>query len=323
MAAIDISEVEAFGRNAWKIVSPTGATAVVSSRGATLVSWQPQPGVELISSYVDAKELDAAVGGRALIMAPWAGAIDGGSYSFDGVDYEIGDDARGLAYEQDFCLSSAGSTLSLRAQLPTTPGYPWPVEVAVHYSLDSGADGEEHLSVTIVAVNRADTAAPLSLGWSPHVKLPGLSAVSNLGVSVPARTRILTTRYGVPLPGESAYAGVKAPMKIDYLGAVKLDDYYRGLVPDNYGVVATRVVDPASNAQIVLTQEPGEAPVVHLNTGDGLNLGARESIQIAAMSHVPDAFNRPDAASSIRVAAGQSRRMTATLSYQAAGFSGN
>lgn len=319
MAATDIVQVSVLDHDAWELVSPTGARAVVSARGATLVSWQPEPGVELISTYETAAELQSADGCRGLVLAPWAGQIDAGSYSFNGNDYTVGADerGRGLAYLQDFQVRSAQSTLSLQAAIPASEGYPWPVEVNVHYSLDSGAEGEEHLSVTLVATNRADSDAPITLGWSPHVKLPGMDTVSNLAVRVPARTRILTDRNGVPLPGESAYAGVNAPMTIEYLGTARLDDYYRGLVPNNYGVVATRVVDPASNAAVVLTQEPGEAPVVHLNTGDGLTRGARRAIGLAPMSHVPDAFNRPDAAGSIRVSPGQSRQMTATLSYQA------
>ena len=318
MAATEISEVSVFGQPAWQRVAPTGATAVVAERGATLVSWKPTADVELISSYESAKELEAAAGGRGLVMTPWAGPIESGSYSFGGRTFQVDDDVRaaGLAFQQDFALSSAGSTLSLSASIPAADGYPWPIDVSVHFSLDSGADGEEHLSVTLKATNTSDDEAPLTLGWNPHVILPGLGAVSNLAVSVPARTRILTNRHGIPLPGESAYAGVNMPMEIEYLGSAKLDDYYRGLVPDNYGVVATRVVDPASNSSIVLTQEPGEAPVVHLDTGDNLERGARKAIVVSPMSHVPDAFNRPDAQGSIRVAPGYSRQMTATLTYQ-------
>ncbi len=318
MAATDISQVSFLGQPAWQIISPTGATAIVAERGATLVSWRPTPDVELVASYESAEELEAAIGSRGLVMTPWAGPIDSGTYSFDGIDYEIADDvqAKGLAFQQDFTLNSSHSTLSLSASIPATEGYPWTIDVTVHFSLDSGADGEEHLSVTLKATNTSKNEAPLTLGWSPHVNLPGLTTVSNLAVSVPARTRILTNRHGIPLPGESAYAGVNMPMEIEYLGSSKLDDYYRGLVPDNYGVVATRVVDPTSNSSIELTQEPGEAPVVHLNTGDHLERGARTAITLSPMAHVPDAFNRPDAAGSIRVAPGESRHMTATLTYQ-------
>lgn len=318
MAASGISKVSFFGLPAWQLVSPTGATAIVAERGATLVSWKPTPSIELVSSYNSAEELMNAAGGRGLVMAPWAGPIEHGSFSFDGKNFQVDDDARvaGLAFQQDFTMTSAGSSLSLVASIPASGGYPWPIDVTVHFLLDSGADGEEHLSVTLKATNTSHEQAPLTIGWNPHVILPGLGAVSNLGVSVPARTRILTNRNGIPLPGESAYAGVNMPMEIEYLGSAKLDDYYRGLVPDNYGVVATRVVDPASNSAIELTQEPGEAPVVHLNTGDTLDRGARKAIGVAPMSHVPDAFNRPDAAGSIRVGPGQSRQMTATLTYE-------
>ncbi|MDP9805634.1 aldose 1-epimerase [Trueperella bonasi] len=319
MVATDIVKTQVFDEPAWELISPTGARAIVAERGATLVSWKPRPEIELISSYENAEELDAGVGGRGLIMAPWVGPIESGTYSFAGNDYRVDDAGRvaGLAFRQNFKRSSSGSTLSLRTAIPASRGYPWPIDVAVHFSLDSGAEAEEHLSLTLEVRNVSKEDAPLTIGWSPHVMLPGLGAVSNLAISVPSRTKILTNRHGIPLPGESAYAGVNMPMDIEYLGSAKLDDYYRGLVPDNYGVVATRVVDPASNSSIVLTQEPGEAPVVHVNTGDNLERAPRTAVALAPMSHVPDAFNRPDASGSIRVSPGQSRQMTATLTYRA------
>ncbi|QOQ38683.1 aldose 1-epimerase [Trueperella pecoris] len=317
MASTDISKVEKFGHAAWEIVSPTGARALVSERGATLLSWQPEPGVELLAAHESREELESGAGARSMILAPWAGPIADGTYTFDGQDITVDEAVRAysLAYRQDFRVTSAGTTLSMATLIEPSESYPWKCEVAVHYSLDSGADREEHLSITLEAKNLSDTAAPMTVGWHPYVKIPGMSTVSHLSISVPARTKILCDRRGIPLPGESAYAGVNMPMEIEYLGSTSMNDYYRGLVPDNYGVVATRVVGQPSNASIELTQEPGEAAVVHVDTGDKLERDPRKAIALAPMSAVPDSFNRPDAVGSVRVEAGQSRQMTATLTY--------
>ncbi|AZR00553.1 aldose 1-epimerase [Trueperella pyogenes] len=317
MASTEISKVEKFGHPAWEIVSPTGARAVISERGATLLSWQPKPGVELLAAHESQEELESGAGARAMILAPWAGPIAGGRYAFDGREISVDDAVRAysLAYLQDFHVVSAGTTLSMSAVIGPCESYPWQCNVSVHYSLDSGADGAEHLSMTLDAKNLSKQAAPITVGWHPYLCLPSMASVSKLGISVPARTKILTDRRGVPLPGESAYGGVNTPMVIDYLGGTKLDDYYRGLVPDNYGVVATRVVCLPTNSSVELTQEPGEAAVVHLDTGDKLARGTRQAIALAPMSAVPDSFNRPDAVGSVRVEPGESRSMTATLTY--------
>ncbi|MCM3907780.1 aldose 1-epimerase [Trueperella bernardiae] len=318
MASTDISKVDKFGHAAWEIASPTGARAIVSERGATLLSWQPEPGVEVLAGHQSKEELEAGAGARSMILAPWSGPIADATYTFDGRDIQVDDAVRAysLAYLQDFHVVSAGTTLSMETVIKPCDSYPWTCQVSVHFSLDSGADGEEHLSITLEAKNLSDEPAPIAVGWHPYFVLPGMETVSNLGLSIPARTKILTDRRGVPLPGESAYGGVNTPVVIDYLGSASLNDYYRGLVPDNYGVVATRVVTPSTNASVVLTQEPGEAAVVHIDTGDLLERDPRTAIALAPMSAVADSFNRPDAVGSVRVEPGQSRQMTATLTFR-------
>ena len=318
MAATDIVKVDRLGHPAWEIVSPTGARAVVSERGATLLSWQPEPGLELLAAHETRQELETGAGARAMILAPWAGPIADATYTFDGRDITVDDAVRAysLAYLQDFHVVSAGTTLSMETVIEPCDSYPWKCQVSVHFSLDSGADGAEHLSITLEAKNLSAAPAPITVGWHPYFVLPGMESVSNLGLSIPARTKILTDRRGVPLPGESAYGGVNTPVAIGYLGSRSLDDYYRGLVPDNYGVVCTRVVSPSTNASVELTQEPGEAAVVHIDTGDGLERDPHKAIALAPMSAVADSFNRPDAVGSVRVEPGQSRQMTATLTFR-------
>ncbi|MFP7696813.1 aldose 1-epimerase [Trueperella sp. LYQ143] len=318
MVKTEITATSALGLPAWQLTSPTGAQALISERGAALLSWQPTPEAELIRGYATAEELFAGVGARGIVMAPWAGAMTWASYRFDGQSYSVPVEActNGLAYAHDFHATATDSTLSLTTSIEPTDAYPWSCEISAHYSLDSGSDGEEHLSLTVWARNTSDRPAPITLGWHPYINLPARASISNLAVRVPARTKILTDHFGVPLPGESAQSGVSNPVEIDYIGARRLDDFYRDLVPDSYGVVTTRVSDPASSASIELTQEPGEAPVVHVYSGDNLEREPRSALALAPMSHVPDAFNRPDSAGDVCVAPGQLRQMTATLTYR-------
>ena len=49
-----VTQHEFDGLPAWKLTSPTGAEALVAERGATLISWQPRPEVEVIDGYESA-----------------------------------------------------------------------------------------------------------------------------------------------------------------------------------------------------------------------------------------------------------------------------
>lgn len=314
-----VAQVDFDGMPAWEITSRSGAKALVAERGATLISWEPRPGKNVIAGYVDAEELRNCVASRSRIMAPWAGRVGGHSYSFEGEEFDVSHvhegGMHGLMSDVDFDVANAGETLTLTHRFEPRDIYPWEFVISVTFSLIEGGTGEENLVVSIDAHNTNEESIPLSLGWHPYIQFPG-SSISNVSMSIPARTRILLDANRVPLAGEAGYAGVKAPFTVDYLGSTQLDASFRGLIPNEDGVVVSTFRDQVTNQQIELVQEPGEAPVVHIFTGDGLPRDPRKSIAVEPLSHLADAFNRPDAQGSIRLEPGASRSMTATLTYR-------
>lgn len=313
-----VRSVDFDGMPAWEITSRTGAKARVAERGATLLSWEPRAGVNVIAGYQDAVELCDCVASRSRIMAPWAGRVAGQRYTFDGHEVDLSDEheggMHGLLWDADFTVVQAEETLTLTHRFIPRPAYPWEFVINVTFSLVDGAEGEENLVVTIDARNSNDEVIPLSLGWHPYIQLG--TSLSNMSMSIPARTRILLDSHSVPRPGEAAYAGVKAPFTVDYLGNMQIDSSFRGLIPNDDGVVVSVFRDSVTNQQIDLVQEPGEASVVHVFTSDGLPRDPRGSLAIEPLSHLADAFNRPDAQGSIRLEPGASRTMTATLTYR-------
>lgn len=320
VASTTVEKTEFDGLPAWRLTSTSGVTALVAELGATVISWEPTPGAHVISGYADAKELREGVGGRSAVLAPWMGYMEGDSYTANGVEYNVGsvpEGFLGLVKDAPFFMRNADSTLTLSYSFDGSEIYPWPFEISVTFSLDSGADDVEHLSVTLAATNRSEMTAPLALGWSPYLSMPGANSIKNLSVEIPARTKILTDSHAVPLQGEAAYSGVKAPVVIDYIGTKSFATYYRGLVPNDAGVVRTSILNPSSAAEITLTQEPAEAPVVYVDSGDRLDRDARKSLCLAPISHHADSFNRYDSAPSLAVKPGHTRYMTATLTYRA------
>lgn len=322
MANVTLIEEENFdGQPAWRMTGPDGSTALIAARGATLLSWQPAKGIELIDGYRDSAELAAQDGKRSLVMVPWFGRIAGGAYSFGShhlgadVDPDLGLHG-GKAGRLEFVREGAGDALLLRGVLEPSSGYPWRLEISVVFSLEGGASGLEHLSVSISALNASQEDAPVSIGWHPYLKMPGLDGISNLSLTIPARGKILSDPQLIPLPGDAAIAGINAPARMDYLGHQKIDRTYTDLVPSEDGVVVSRLTDPASGREILLTQEPSEAPGLHVYTGEFLARDQRKSIALEPCSAMSDAFNRADSASAIRLEPGQERALTLTLSYK-------
>ncbi len=317
---VQISETTFDGLPAWELVSATGAKAVVVANGAAVVSWAPRPGKEVIDGYKDAQEVLECNSARSLVSAPWVSRIKNNQYVFEGKTYTLPQNLanfsiHGLVWSAQFELVKANQVLTLKYSFPGHPGYPWTFDIEVTYSLESGRNGEEHLSVHMVGTNTSAQTIPFALGWHPYVRIPGHKTISNTSLEIPARTKILLDSDSTPLPGEAAYAGVQAPVTFEYLGNTVLDTSFRGLIPDEHGVVSVLLKDLASSAMVKLTQEPAQAPVAHIFTADGLPRNARASIALEPLSHLGDAFNRADSQATVRLAPGEQRVLSATLTY--------
>lgn len=318
---VPISEENFCGFKAWRIGAPDGSSALVAQRGATLLSWRPLGGSEVIDGYGDGEELASGSDGRCLVMAPWVGKIAGGAYTFGGTRIDLPHELAAregfgaLVSGIDFVRREAGDALRLVAEIAAGPAYPWDFELSVLFALEAGVGSEAHLSVTIEARNLGDTPAPMCLGWLPYVTLPGRSGISNLSVTVPARTKVMASG-GIPLNGDAAYGGICAPESIGYIGASRIERAYTDLVPDENGVVKTVVSDPVSGASVTLTQEPSEARVVYVSTGDNFAHRPRSSIGLGPCSALANAFNRADEAARLVLPSGESRSLTSTLTFR-------
>lgn len=308
-----------FGGRAWRL-EYAGATALVAARGATLISWDPGVGESIVAGYETPEELASGKGSRSRILAPFAGRINRGTFSWNGRSISVpvasdGHARHGVASRLDFESVSRGSTLQLRAEHEADDDWPWSFAIDVIYALGVGEGGSHRLSVDISVTNLSPEKAPVGIGWHPLLTFPGGGRITDVGLTIPARKRILTSQELIPLPGESAYAGIHAPVVRDRIGSEEIDAAYLGLVPNDEGVVKTSLSNPLTGKTISLIQEPAEAPVIVVWTGDGLDRGAREAIALEPYSHVPDAVNRADASASIGLPPGAARSMTATLVY--------
>lgn len=312
-----ISAEEFDGLPAWRLTAADGASALIAQRGATLISWQPAPGApSVIDGYQSAEELLNRTGNRSLVEGPWVGPIGAGTYRFAGKDRKVKGDGEGaLIGDLDFKRVRAGDALMLSTRFKGIAAYPWKLEISVVFALEQGADSGRHLSVTIQAENISGASVPLALGWRPYVRFPGMEGISNLSLSVQARTRIATNQQGIPIAGDAALTGVASPILREYIGKESLDAVFGDLVPNSGGVVVTQLRDPVRGSLLQLTQEPAESPYVRVSTADDLSRGSRGSLLLSPRTALVNSFNRPDQASLVQLAEGDVRSLTATLSY--------
>ncbi|MFC4555468.1 aldose 1-epimerase [Georgenia faecalis] len=328
------------------VLEHDGARLEVAAVGATVLSWSvpgPDGGrVELAESYRSAEELEVNESAAFAVMAPFSNRIMGGTYRFDGVDYDLrpglreGEDevihglvrrARWDVEEPDPASDGASdepsdgasdgagaATLTLTTTIRDQPGYPFPVDVRVTYTL-----GARTLGFDLAATNVGASDAPVSLGWHPYFRLPGHDVVDGLELTVPGRLRIVA-RENYPLDGDAAYAvvpdGVAAWRPI---GTEELDVAFVLPETDDVRTVARST---SSGDELEVRQDGREAHVMHVYTGDTLSERQRQSLAMEPVGLMTNAFNRPDCAAALPLAPGATRRLRASVEYRPGGREG-
>ncbi|OKL52003.1 aldose 1-epimerase [Buchananella hordeovulneris] len=320
-------------RGDWKnetwIIRHEGARLEVAARGATVVSWRvatPAGPRELIDGYRDDAELEAGHGARSAVMAPWSNRIHDACYTFADQHYDLGPAAdgsreaiHGLVSDQDFTLTEAtDNSLTLATSVAPQAGYPFPVTVAVTYRLAVGPRGGQRLEAHLVTTNVGTRRAPVGIGWHPYVQLGN---VDELRVAIPARARVAVDDALIPLLGDDAYVPTALPVELAPIGEAIIDTAYTDLVADADGLVRSLLVGP-DGASVTLeqrtaTQRRGQG-IVHIFTGDTLQVRRRQSLAIEPCQFVTNAFNRAETGRAVALAPGHSAVLDAALVYRGA-----
>jgi aldose 1-epimerase len=162
------------------VIAPSGEQHVLASgdQRATVV----EVGGGLRAYSVGAREIldgyaedEMCRSGRGQVLAPWPNRIEGGVYTFDGVDYRLaltepaaGNAIHGLVRWAGWSLLERDEArVAMGYLLHPQPGYPFTVRLRVEYAL--GADG---LSVLTTAVNEGDRTCPFGVGHHPYIAAP-------------------------------------------------------------------------------------------------------------------------------------------------------
>ncbi len=268
---------------------PYRATITELGAGLRELLFRGQP---VILGY-EADELPPAGAGQLLV--PWPNRIDGGRYSFDGSQYQLGltEPARGNAihgltrWTAWTPVSHDTGSVLLRSAPHGYQGYPFVLEIEAGYRLhpDSG------LHIEITARNRGSQAAPYGTGSHPYltVRVP---SVDDCELSLPAASWLPMDDRGIPsgppVPVEGTEYDFRLPRTI---GTTQLDDALTGLERDGDGRAwAHLTADRGAGARVSLWAGPGYH-WLQVFTGDPLGPDRRrKALAVEPMTCPPNAF---------------------------------
>jgi aldose 1-epimerase len=260
--------------------------AVLAEVGAKLAGlWHDGSPVTVDSSP---QELPPKSTGAVLL--PWPNRIDGGRYSFDGVDYQLPltepakvNASHGLVrFVRWSAAAQDGSSVTLVHDLVPQTGYPFELRFELTYSVDAGTG----LRVHVEATNTGRAAAPFGAGFHPYLDLGGHD-LDTAELLVPAATVLDADDRSIPT-GSHPVEGTPFDFRtIRPIGSLRLDHGFADLT-GSAAVLRTEqravelswdsafrylqvftppFVTPGRNAVAI---EPMSCPANAFNSGEGL-----------------------------------------------------
>jgi aldose 1-epimerase len=217
-----------------------GEAAILLEAGALTATYLPDVGMTGVSLRYKGREHLALPGGVAHLraggtgglplLAPWANRLTsrrfraaGAAVDLEGVALPV--DGNGLPIHGLLLgvggwrverVDTRGSSARLRASIDVdTQHFPFPhrVEIAV-----AARDGELEVDTTVVPTGRR--RVPVSFGWHPYLRLPGVTR-RRWRLRMPARRHLALDDLGIPTGAEAAEPAEAAPV-----GSRTFDDLY-------------------------------------------------------------------------------------------------
>lgn len=235
---------------------------------------------------------------RGSLLVPWPNRIADGRYVFDGREHQValteperGNALHGLVTNVRFEVVESGpSSATLRHLLVPQPGYPFPLEVTVRYSL-----GDDGLTTEVRAVNRGEERAPY--GVAPHPYLVAGSGrpeerVDDWVLRLPAQEVLEVTPDRLLPLGRSQVAGTDRDFTTARaIGSTELDHAFTSLQPDPDGRARVTLTD-ATGGGVECTWDPEVLPWLQVHTGDlpAEPEQTRRGLAVEPMTCPPDAF---------------------------------
>jgi len=276
------------------VLPPTGDQYEISSDRYRAVL--TQSGATLRVLRHGARDLVAGFGederpgsGTGQLLMPWPNRIRDGRYTHDGVTQQLplseptrSNASHGLVRWAAWTpVERSAASITLGYRLMAQSGYPWTLDLTVTYAV-----GEDGLSVTQSATNRAATAAPYAAGAHPYLAL-GDGPVDDWTLQLPATTYVTADDRLLPT-GTVDLAGTELDFREPRrIGATVLDTCFGGLEPGNDGRVRVTVSDGAHATELWADEATRWLMVFSADTTSA----PRRSLAVEPMTAPVDAFN--------------------------------
>lgn len=255
-------------------------------------------GRDVVDGY---RESEICSSGRGQVLAPWPNRVGDGRFSWERSEYQLDLSeperfnaihglVRWLPWTFEEATGAEGASLRLGCRLTPRPGWPWPLRLAVTYSL-----GDDGLEVTTSVVNEGGAGAcPFGLGWHPYVAAFG-GLVDDVELQVPAAVAYVSDDRGLPVGREAVDGGPLDFRQARRIGTAVLDVAFTELTRGDGGRAVAEVSDSASGHRVRLWADRSFTHLM-VYTGDTLGDRARRrrAVAIEPMTCAPDMLRTGD-----------------------------
>ncbi len=279
--------------------------AVVSESGATLRVYDvgARPVVEAFEGPGS-----LVIGAQGQILAPWPNRVVDGRWSWESTGHQLwvtepdrGHALHGLVRTLPWSpLESAADRIELETVLLAHPGWPFPLHLAVTYSL-----GGEGLTSRLTATNIGRAPCPYGAATHPYLAIPG-GTVDEAVLEMRAATWLATDDRLAPLDRRPTAGSAYEFDGAAPIGARVVDNAFTDLDRGPDGRVEARLTAPDGRTTMLW----GDRTVRwwQLFTGDDLpRRWRRRAVALEPMTCGPDALNTRDDLSVLQP--GESRAM--------------
>ena len=271
-------------------ISHDGYSATIASVGASLrlLTWN---GRDLIVPF-DADEVRP--GYRGAVLAPWPNRVVDGSYTFDGVDYQLpltepsrSHALHGLVCWADWTLQArSADSVTLGTTIVPSDGYPHRIALLVTYRL-----AEDGLTSTVTAENVGAATAPYGTGPHPYL-VAGPGIVDDWTLEFPAAAYLTVTPDRL---SPVATVPVETTPEFDFrtprlIGDTFIDHAFTAIARQPDGSASVTLTSPAGTG--VRMSFGAELPWLQVHTADRpAPERSRIGLAVEPMTCPPDAFS--------------------------------
>ncbi|RUP85960.1 aldose 1-epimerase family protein [Dermabacter sp. HSID17554] len=254
---------------------------------------------------------DVQFGYRGGIIAPWPNRIGNGTYTYDGVEYELPlneherrNALHGLVSWSDFSVENrTENTVDFFHHLIPVSGYPFPLSIRVRYTLHESA-----ITTEVTATNLGETRAPYGVCPHPYV-VPGAEHMNEWETLVPASHVLEVDERLLPVALSPVENHPELHLDGSPIGDRFIDHAYTGF---SEGRITVR----SASGEVWVEFDPEALPWAQIHTADHPDPSKnRAGLAVEPMTCPPDAFRTGE--NLVHLAPGASHTVSWTIGGKA------